>query len=210
MKNLVTTISCLLAFSCSEKKDVKSDFFLIRDTVIAGTNRYFILDMKGDTVRKLNPEKYFFILNDTIENLIVVAPRERNDKHLFWAIDLNENFLFPVYNRTIGEPDHDEISDGMIRTVDDNGKIGYANKVGKIVIKPQFEAASPFYKNYAIIGKTCKNVPALGAHPGGECQHLHRECKEYGYIDKAGKVLEIGKHSEEDLKQKLKFPNTLY
>jgi len=49
-----------------------------------------------------------------------------------------------------------------------DGKIGYRNKAGQVVIKPEFDDALPFCEGLALVSKTDTN---------------------YGYIDRAGKVV---------------------
>jgi hypothetical protein len=163
---------------------------------------YYVLDSKNDTIIKLDTAKYFVCFDEEFEHFLTVAPKGRSG---WWAINLNENYLFQVYNTSHGEPSPDILKYGMIRIVDANGKIGYADEYGKVVIKPQFEKASSFYKKYAIIGEDCHKVPWDTSDV--ICEHFSIECSRYGYIDKKGNVIEFGDYSYNELVDKLNIPN---
>lgn len=175
--------------------------YIVKYTTVDNNMEYYVLDSKNDTVLKLDTAKYFVCFDEEFEHFLTVAPRGRKG---WWAIDLNENFLFEVYNAGFGEPSPDILKYGMIRIVDVNGKIGFADEEGKVVIKPQFEIASSFYKKYAIIGEDCREVPWDTSDVS--CEHYSIECSRYGYIDKSGKVIEIGNHTLEELVNKLNIP----
>ena len=90
----------------------------------------------------------------------------------------------------------------MIRIVDDSNKIGYANYKGDVVIKPQFEAGSTFYKSKAIIGRHCKQV--LWCCKGkNEDKHYITECTQTGYIDKTGKIQKISEITFEQMQKEI-------
>ena len=149
---------------------------------------YVFVNQKGDTVTRLDTAKYTVCFNDTIQYFAVVGIRNKKG---WWAIDKNETPLFQVFNTSSGEPAPDELREGMIRIIDDSGKIGFANYKGQIVIKPQFEAASSFYKGKAIIGRKCQEV--LWCCKGeNEDKHYTTDCKQAGYINKKGQVQRMG------------------
>ena len=63
-----------------------------------------------------------------------------------------------------------------------DGKIGYMDRTGKIVIKPQFDVATPFNNGIASV--------ALGKYELQEgVSHFVRIGDKWGYIDKNGKYL---------------------
>lgn len=95
----------------------------------------------------------------------------------FAAIDSTGAFLFEVFPYDNG-PDYP--SDGLIR-IQDNGKVGYANLDGKIVIPPSFECAYPFKNGVAII---CEGGTLIrkGEH------NIWKEAR-WGAIDKAGTII---------------------
>ena len=171
MKLLAVYIFIVLA-SCSDKKDNDNGKLFVQTRNTKDTTYYFLLDKKGDTVLKLDPKKYFVCFSDTVENFLVVAPRDRKG---WWGIDLKENFLFQVYNTNPGEPSPDKLIDGKIRIIDKEKRIGYANEKGKIIIKPQFEFATEFSNGKAIIGQGCKKVP-WEKHQDGVDDHFSMVC----------------------------------
>ena len=209
MNRIFVILILMICVSCKQKETVREKY-IVKDTVINNQYQYYVINFKNDTILKLNPDEYFvcFNENDTVENFLVVAPKKRDG---WWAIDFNEDYLFQVYNVSEGEPSPDELSYGRIRIIDDYGKIGYANKLGKIVIKPQFEYATAFYKNYAIIGEECKKIPwETKTESSDQIFHPYSiKCSRYGYIDKKGKVMEMGNWSYEELRKKLNFPDEL-
>jgi len=154
MNRLAAFIFIILS-SPGKTRAQTTSFFVINNS-IKDTTYYFILDKNKDTVLRLDPNKYFVCFSDTVENFLVVSPRNREG---WWAIDLKENFLFQVYNTSLGEPSPDKMINGKIRIVDRQGKIGFANDKGEIVIQPQFEFVTPFSNGKAIIGQSCKKYP---------------------------------------------------
>nr|WP_321450863.1 WG repeat-containing protein [uncultured Carboxylicivirga sp.] len=90
----------------------------------------------GDTIIK--PGTYYYCYTDTLRYFAVVLCN--NGKCI--AIDSHENQLFEVFWFDNGP---DIVQDGLFRIVKE-GLIGYANKKGEIVVKPQYKCAYP-YKN---------------------------------------------------------------
>lgn len=100
----------------------------------------------GDTVIPVG--KYDWCFTDTFRTFAIVHKRGRG----FVGIDRDENILYQVHNFDNG-PDYP--SEGLFRIID-KGKYGFADaKTGKIVIKPQFEAAFPFKNLVAKVGDSC-------------------------------------------------------
>lgn len=76
----------------------------------------------------------------------------------------------------------DYISDGLYRIVDRQGRVGYADNRGRIVIKPRFAFGLPFEKGKARVTDKGTNIAISGS--GGE---YHRwESDDWYYIDKSG------------------------
>ena len=121
-----------------------------------------------------------------------------------WAIDLKENYLFEVYNTSPGEPSPDELIDGKIRIVDKQGRLGFANAKGEIIIKPQFEFATEFSNGKAIIGQSCKKV-LWDKHQDGIDNHYSILCDRYGYINEEGQITELGNFTYEEIAKKINF-----
>ncbi|MGZ3848664.1 MAG: WG repeat-containing protein [Flavisolibacter sp.] len=132
---------------------------------------YGYVNAKGDTAIQLG--KYPMCYTDKFDKFAIVSTK---DKGLV-GIDRNENVVFNVYVFDNG-PDYP--SNGLFRIIKD-GKIGYANLNGQIVIQPQFDCAYPFKNGKAKVGKGCKEKT------DGE----HRWWTEGNWytIDKKGKVV---------------------
>ena len=95
----------------------------------------------------------------------------------FAAIDSNGNFLFEVFPYDNG-PDYP--SEGLIRIRED-GKVGYADLEGNIVIPPSFECAYPFQNGVARI---CEEGTLVM-----EGEHNTWKEARWGAIDKEGNVI---------------------
>ena len=164
---------------------------------------YFIVNEKGQTIKKLDSTKYLKCFNtDEFVYFAIFALR----KGLGWsAIDANEKELFNVYNTSFGEPSPDELVENKIRIVDENNKIGFADYKGRIIIRPQFEIATVFCKGKAIIGESCDKIPWDNHAGEGDCHHYSIVCKKHGYINTNGKILEIGNYEFEDIQKKIKW-----
>lgn len=92
--------------------------------------------------------KYPYLFTDVFDKIAFVLLK---DKKGVYAIDRNEKVLFQVCSFEIGP---DIISNGLFRIIE-NGKIGFANMEGEIVIKPRFQFVYPFQENgFAIF---CEN-----------------------------------------------------
>ena len=192
---IVTFLISTVVFGQASK-----DYLIVQeDTTNTQKFGYVFLNQKGDTVIRLDTAKYYVCFSDTIQYFAIVGIKNKNG---WWAIDKNEQLLFQVFNTSSGEPSPDELRYGMIRIVDDAGKIGFANYKGEVVIKPQFEAASSFYKNMAIIGRQCKQV--LWCCKGkNEDKHYVTECNQTGYIDKDGQIQKIGNFTFEQIQKEI-------
>lgn len=130
------------------------------------------LNQNGDTVIPFG--KYKMCFTDTIKTFGIVLDEASN----FAAIDKNENVLFEVFKYDNG-PDY--FSEGLLRIVK-NGKIGYANEQGKIVIEPQYNCAWPFANGKASVSNNCK-VEKDGEHKIWTSENWVK-------IDKSGKIVE--------------------
>ncbi|MFC2102649.1 WG repeat-containing protein [Bacteroidota bacterium] len=95
----------------------------------------------------------------------------------FAAVDKKRNFLFEIYPFDNG-PDYP--SEGLFR-IRENGKIGYADLQGDIVIAPSFEFANPFQNGIAVISEEGT------LEQDGE--HSVMKAAKWGVIDKTGKII---------------------
>ncbi|KIA89434.1 WG repeat-containing protein [Kaistella jeonii] len=162
-----------------------------------------IADQDGNIIKKLDPSIYG--LNYQPETLGYFSIFSIKDEEGWTAIDINENRLFKVLNTEDGTPSPDDLFENKIRIVDHEDKIGFANDKGKIIIKPQFEQVSTFYKGKAIIGKKCKKIPWLEHATDRDCQHYSTQCEKYGFINKKGKVIMFGRFTFEEIAKKINW-----
>ena len=133
--------------------------------------RFAYLSEKGDTVIPYG--KYSKAYSDTIKSWGIV---QLNDRLI--AIDPSENILFDVY-KVNDKPD--VIRNGVFRIIKD-GKIGYANEEGTIVIAPQYECAFPFFNEKARVALHCTKAS------GGKI--LSQGSNQWFFIDSQGTPLD--------------------
>jgi hypothetical protein len=129
------------------------------------------VNQKGDTIIPIGKYQYCFI--DTVTTFAIVG-----DNSGIYAIDQKENRLYEVYWFDNG-PDY--IKDGLFR-IKRNGKIGYANTDGKIVIEPQFDCANAFENGKAKVTFKCE-LKKVG-------EHTTMKSDNWFYIDQTGKKIE--------------------
>jgi hypothetical protein len=129
---------------------------------------YGYINSKGDTIVPIG--KYLLCQDSVIKTIGFVY----GNKGIF-CINTQGKELFEVFNYDNGP---DIPSNGLFRIIKD-GKIGYANLKGQIVIAPQYKCAWPFEKGKAQVSNNCKIVQ------DGEIK-LWKE-GDWFYIDKKGK-----------------------
>jgi hypothetical protein len=151
MKILLFIIA-FLSSTVSHGQKPKNYVVVRHDTTGKEKFAYVFTNQRGDTVTRLDRSKYYVCFSDTIQYFAIVGIKNKKG---WWAIDRNERPLFEVYNTSSDEPSPDELREGLIRIVNNSGQIEFAKYNGKIVIKPQFEAASSFYREKQL---TEKNV----------------------------------------------------
>jgi len=164
-----------------------------------------IVDSKGHKIKTLDTSKYASI-NLNNQKLGYFAVFMIADTPGIFAIDIDEKILFEVYNREVGVPYPDELSEDKIRIVDNDDRVGFANEFGQVVIEPQFEVATSFNKAKAIIGRKCRKIPwHTDDGEKGDCIHNSIECKEYGYIDKDGAIKKIGQFTFDEIQKEINW-----
>jgi hypothetical protein len=107
---------------------------------------YGYLNQKGDTIIPFG--KYSICFTTKFDKFAIVGLPNKG----FIGIDRNEKILFNIFVIDNG-PDY--LSDGLFRIIK-NGKIGYADKNGNIIISPRYDCAYPFAKGRAAVGTGCK------------------------------------------------------
>lgn len=154
---IVITLLMSVLLSCSEHKN---DYLLIAYEQPGDVGGAGYVNAQGDTI--IPTGKYIHCYTDTLKTFGVVMTQ---DKRLI-GIDRNEKELFEVYWFDNG-PDY--VSDGLFRIVK-NGKIGYADENGNVIIEPQYDCAYPFENGVAKVSKNCKAVQD-GEHSVWESDH---------------------------------------
>ncbi|EAQ50858.1 WG repeat-containing protein [Leeuwenhoekiella blandensis] len=165
-----------------------------------GNREVYSIIKDGDTILKLDSSKYLNTLQNKFNHFAIF---EIKGKGGWSAIDINENYLFQVYNRLQGEPFPDYLKENRIRIVGENNKIGFANSLGEIIIKPQFKRVTEFDNGFAIFQSECvkiKNDENKGEHPG-----VRYECEKIGYIDKNGNIIQIGDFDFNELRRRINW-----
>jgi len=120
--------------------------------------------------------KYNQCFTDTFKNFAFVSDDKLTNSKVV-AINRNETILFDAYMFDNGP---DELADGLFRIIR-NGKIGYADKNGVIVIEPKFECADKFENGKASVALECRKVVEKY-----DSEHSRMESNSWFYIDKKG------------------------
>lgn len=120
--------------------------------------------------------KYDNIFTPEFDKIAFVAIKGKKG---VYAIDKKEKVLFQVCNYEFFP---DKVSNGLFRIIE-NGKIGFANMDGQIIIKPQFNFIFPFQKNdFAIF---CEKGAWIKVHE----EYTKFSGGKWGAIDKNGKII---------------------
>lgn len=114
------------------------------------TNEKFCyINQKGDTIIPYG--KFHMAFSDTIVNYGIVV-QKTNDNYEMIGINKKGQRLYEIHSFDNGA---DLMSDNTFRIIR-NGKIGYANEFGEIIIKAQFDCAYPFENGIAKVAYECK------------------------------------------------------
>ncbi|MFC0323461.1 WG repeat-containing protein [Gallibacterium melopsittaci] len=76
----------------------------------------------------------------------------------------------------------DYVVEGMVRIVDQQGRIGYADQLGKVLITPRFACAFPFENGRAKVADKGK----IQAVPGSKGEYHYCQSDDWYYIDRQG------------------------
>lgn len=184
MKKVLLFSLVSLFFACDNNSDTSevTDSDTTVSTVIAAYNyltciydneeRPGFVDENNDTLIPYG--KYEVSFSELITDIGFVS--DTSGKIL--CIDTEGRELFEVYNFDNG-PDY--IEEGLFRIVKD-GKIGYSNELGEIVIEPLYECAHPFEDGKAKVSLNC--IETI------EFEMKRWESDTWYYIDKTGQKVE--------------------
>ncbi len=171
LKPLIVLLAILITVSCQEKHN---DYLLkihTGDIDEVGAKTGYV-DLRGDTIIPLG--KYYYCYTDTLRTFAIVSTKGGE----LIGIDRQANKLFEVFWFDNG-PDY--VADGLFR-IQKNGKIGYANLKGEIVITPRYTCAFPFENGRARVANECITIP--------EGEHSVWQSQEWMYIDTKGNKVE--------------------
>lgn len=164
MKVVFFTLMLLLLLSaCGSDENLYLLKFEVGDAV-------GYVNTKGDTV--VPAGKYAFAFTDTIREFGMVINKEDGK---IMGIDQRGTELYEVFKYDNG-PDYSE--DGIFRIIKD-GKIGYANEAGTIIIEPSFKCAYPFEGDFAKVSDECETTKMR--------EYVAWESDNWYQIDKTGK-----------------------
>lgn len=189
--NLTLIIAVLILVSCSISKTKKVEEIKYHDIELSSidTTNFLIakspddpyyelgspftfVNRNGDTI--IPTGKYYATYTDTLKTFAIVSDHKLG----MVGIDKSENVLFNVYRFDNG-PDY--MKEGLFRVMR-NDKIGFANKLGVIVIPCQFDCAFYFENGRAKVTKECKRIK--------EGEYTRPVSDSWYFIDKTGKRIE--------------------
>ncbi|WP_430467084.1 WG repeat-containing protein [Winogradskyella ouciana] len=137
-----------LVSTCSSKKDsYLIKFYEGKFDEIGVPCGY--LNSKGDTIVPIG--KYYHCYTDTIRDFGMVMEKKTGT---IFGIDHKGTELYEVFKYDNGP---DFMENGLFRIIK-NGKIGYANSKGKIIIEPRFECAYSFKDGFAKVSDNCETI----------------------------------------------------
>jgi len=131
------------------------------------------VNSKGRTVA--SPGKYDSIYTDTFVTYAFVRATAGSS----WkAINRKGDHLYDAYPFEKPDP----LSEGLFRFTRE-GRIGYANATGEVVVPAAYSYAEPFKNGKARIGVICQPVSDTN-------DPITWQCNEWFYIDKTGRQVE--------------------
>lgn len=120
--------------------------------------------------------KYRYCYSEEFDRIAFVGLFDRQG---IYAIDRNENVLFEIF---ICDNGPDKVNEGLFRIVR-NGKTGFADTLGKVIIGPEFDCILPFSEGLAIFG--------VNGRLNRNGDHLEYIGGKWGFIDKQGKQVQV-------------------
>ncbi len=132
------------------------------------------LNEQGDTIVPYG--KYKFCQNNCVKNS-VFAYENKEDARIV-CLNSQGKELFYVFQYDNGP---DKLREGLLRIMDENGLIGFADYLGNVVIKPQFRFAFSFENGKAKVTFSGENKAVHDSN--------YWDSSDWYYIDKNGKIL---------------------
>lgn len=189
MKQTLLSLLILLAACSSEPKviDLKmqeqpkeqfeyADITPAKDTLFGTADEYGIpfafLNKKGDTIIPAGEFENCF--SNIFTTFAYVSDKKFKDQGMV-AVNRNKEVIFEAF---IFDNGPDYIQEGLFR-IKRNGKIGFADETGKVVIEAKYSCAYPFENGKAKVTLNCETI--------NDGEHSTWESDEWFYIDKIGK-----------------------
>jgi hypothetical protein len=172
---IIVFILSVLITACQPKGGQNEAFtndFLVKTPMEATDGNYGYVNQNGIEIVPIG--KYQACFRDTIRTFGSVMTTD----NVCMGIDKNGAELYEIYWYDNG-PDY--IVDNRFRIIQ-NGKIGYANELGEIVIKPQFQCANAFEDGKARVTNDCKLIK--------DGEHTITESESWFFINTAGEIIE--------------------
>lgn len=203
LKNLMKYFLILLLLLVNLSVEGQTKFKLIENGTNTSRSIYSLVDENNEILKVLDSTKYHVALSGFEYGYFAILSKEGSPG---WsAINMDENVLFQVYNTSFGEPSPDYLIENKIRIINVDKKIGFANEMGKIIIKPQFEIVTSFHNSHAIIAEKCKKIPWGNHEHDNGCNHYSIQCERHGYIDVKGSIIKLGNFTFEEIMEEIKW-----
>lgn len=193
---IILVFSLASIFSCGQKsKKERTDYTYYdksksdietKEPLIAVTDEEFLqygsrvayINTKGDTIIPF--DKYAYLGTDTFTHFAnVLEFRENGSNVRRIAIDRNQNTLYDIVLFDNG-PDY--FHEGLVRAKR-NGKMGFANKYGQIVIPCEYDFVWWFQDGKAKVTYDAREIRDKYD------EHTRIKSDEWFYIDKNGEIL---------------------
>ncbi|MDR1756701.1 MAG: WG repeat-containing protein [Culturomica sp.] len=176
MKILISILTIIFVFTISLQ--AQSSDALIRFSLSLDMEPYVMgyKDASGQIV--IPTDKYRYCFTEVFDKIAIIGHRAPGSiENKYYAIDRAENILFEV---AAGDNSPDEVQNGLFRIIVD-GKMGFANMNGDIVIQPAFSTVLPFSEGLAAF--------CIGGMKVQEKEHSIRRGGKWGFVDTTGQIV---------------------
>lgn len=117
----------------------KNEYVEIGDSIM-------LLNSKGDTIAPMGKYRYY---EESIPGNDIVIVLKESEGLIYVNAEGNELNYCPF----IFDNGADYVSEGLVRIVDKDGKMGYVDSLHHVVIKPQFFFVEPWKDGYGRVAK---------------------------------------------------------
>lgn len=182
---LLLLIGCNSCFP-EKKNTIQKDYATIIDASLADK----LIPITNEGIFKFGaPCAFINNLGDTVipfgrfsvfetDTLVTYTFVKDNEKGVV-GINRKGEILFDAF--IYGDVQLDQYSEGLVRILQ-NKKIGYADKTGKIIIKPKYKCAFPFINGKAKVANDCEETK-------DELNHSKWKSNSWFYINKNGEKI---------------------